>query len=53
MLTFAAAVALIIALVLDVSHGGHVSTAALGFAVAGMVLVVLSAIFPNWPRRKR
>ena len=53
MLTAAAAVTLIIALIIDVSHGGHVTAAAAGFAVAGMALIVLGAVFPHTPRPRR
>jgi hypothetical protein len=49
-LTLAAAIALIVALILDVSHAGHVSAAAGGFAVAGVALLGLSVIFPTLRR---
>ena len=52
MLAFAAAVALVIALALDASHGGHVTAAAMGSAAAGMVLICLGVIFPR-PRLTR
>jgi len=51
-LAFAAAVALVIALALDASHGGHVTAAAMGSAAAGMVLICLGVIFPR-PRLTR
>ena len=53
MLAFAAAVALVIALALDASHGGHVTAAAMGSAAAGMVLICLGVIFTASPYRFR
>ena len=47
MLTVAAAFCLIAALVIDVSRSGSLTPAALWFAVAGLVLLLLSVVFPS------
>jgi len=50
-LTAAAAFCLITALGIDVSRHGNPTPAALWFAVAGVVLLGIAAVFPRWPRR--
>ena len=52
MLTLAAAVCLIAALVIDVSRAGSPTLAAIVLAVAGMALVLLASAFPRWPRHR-
>ena len=52
MLTATAAICLTVALAIDVSRAGSPTPAALGFAVTGMALILLAAIFPR-PRPDR
>ena len=51
MLTAAAAICLVTALAIDVSHAGNLTASALWCTAAGIVLLLFGAVFPRWPRR--
>ncbi len=53
MLTAAAAIALVVALAIDVARAGSPTPGALAFAATGIALLLAAAIFPRWPRTDR